>query len=261
MRVKTNESIQMSGKGAAGEKLTAGSPSTLAQLFSGAPQQGSFWDKPGGKILGTLLSTTALGGIGALLGKLMSPSGYGGLGAARGAAQGAAYGLQQDIGQRQAAAQAPYWEALMGAKKKTTPEVDDYLVSLGKKSVDELTPEERAGLIPYLKERAQAMKVSVGAMPFQGGQPYTNPQTGETLVPVTDKRTGQTRWESQSGLGGITKIGSPAKPDLMKDPVGYFRSLSGGAEPTADTPLAGGASAPSGTMMSTPSGIKYKVVK
>lgn len=90
--------------------LTRESPSTYAQLFTGTPKEESFWAKPGGKALGSILSVLGTGGIGALLGLLGSPEARG-LGAARGAAMGAGAGAMMDIGQRRAASQIPTVES------------------------------------------------------------------------------------------------------------------------------------------------------
>ncbi|MBP7209615.1 MAG: hypothetical protein KBA02_00300 [Paludibacteraceae bacterium] len=110
--------------------LTRESPSTYAQLFTGAPKEESFWAKPGGKALGSILSVLGTGGIGALLGLLGSPEARG-LGAARGAAMGAGAGAMMDIGQRRAASQSQAVEGkimsdIMQAQKKQPDLIQQY---------------------------------------------------------------------------------------------------------------------------------------
>jgi len=91
--------------------ITSGAPSTAAQLFTGVPKNKedgtlSFWNKPIGKAIGSILGMLAMGGLGAGLGAIVSPRARG-LGAARGAGLGAASGTMMDIAQRRSASAAP----------------------------------------------------------------------------------------------------------------------------------------------------------
>lgn len=86
-------------------QMTEGYPSNLAQLYSGAPKKGGFWDSPGGKAVQALISIVGPALLGAGAGALASPSGYKGLGAGRGAALGLKTGFEADVGQRQKSAE------------------------------------------------------------------------------------------------------------------------------------------------------------
>src|SRR5260221_546379 len=118
-------------------KLLPGGVSSFWQLFTGVPKdnpdtpypgghpsnvhttadaaetgaaagkaQHSFWSTQTGNTVGSLLSTLALGGLGAGIGAIASP-GARGLGAARGFGVGAVKGIDQDIALRKSAAQEP----------------------------------------------------------------------------------------------------------------------------------------------------------
>lgn len=82
--------------------LLPGDPATLAQMYTGTPKEGSFWNSKGGSVLGSLLSSLALGAIGAGIGAIANPR-QRGAGAAQGFGIGTGLGAIQDLTQRKAA--------------------------------------------------------------------------------------------------------------------------------------------------------------